>query len=346
MHRGVYWTEIFSFLFVFSLIALAALIVWQIVPSGFVPIDEAKGQLLSVWGNSLAPEANEQVAYIAALALVLPLTWVGAGLFARVGSLPWVWLGVVWGILIVGAILLAFPADGFRRSLIAAAFSFPRRVQLPMVIAIGLLCLAPVWRSINTQQSKRVVALSAGLAVFATNYVTGVFGEAFLPSGSVHFDAFYFSIAQAYFGATCLAYVIPQYGCYGEFMAILLRPFGLTVFSSTFAMTSLNAVAVGSMVIFAAHLVRSPVALLGCVLVLLIVSNNALWAGVNPGPYFQYLPLRTLFPALSLMVVLWWLRSPSAAKAVALGSFSALAVCWNLDSGLVVSIALFGLTTV
>jgi hypothetical protein len=51
--------------------------------------------------------------------------------------------------------------------------------------------------------------------------------------------------------------------------------------------------------------------------------------------YYQYFPLRFVFPALSLALGSLW-RRPSPALAAALGAFGAAAVYWNSDSGIAV----------
>lgn len=60
----------------------------------------------------------------------------------------------------------------------------------------------------------------------------------------------------------------------------------------------------------------------------------------NPDPILQYYPLRFLFPALSLLLVMWLQAGMSLEKILLCGIFCGAAIFWNLESGLAVSVAM------
>lgn len=157
---------------------------------------------------------------------------------------------------------------------------------------------------------------------------------AFVP----HFSAFFYSIAQISLGATCTVDVLPQYGCYGEFYAPVLKLAGVSVLSSTLLSALVQSCALVSIIVFASRLIRSPIILVAAGLWVIILLNWVLLQIADP--YFQYGPVRLLFPALSLPMALWFSSSPTCGRAVVLGIFGALAVAFNPDSGSVVLLAL------
>jgi hypothetical protein len=156
-----------------------------------------------------------------------------------------------------------------------------------------------------------------------------------------HFDAFFYSIVQAFYGATCLGDLFVQYGCYSEFLTPVLKVSGLSIVSVTLMMAALSALSACAIVVFAGRLIHSPIVLAMAVIWIGIAHNRVFFPEITPDPYFQYTPLRILFPSLSLWVVLSWQRRQAPTKAMLIGAFSGLSICWNLESGVVVAVALF-----
>jgi hypothetical protein len=149
-------------------------------------------------------------------------------------------------------------------------------------------------------------------------------------------DAVIFSITRISQGGTCLADVVAQYGCYGEFF----RPLWTFVTPSVKAVTTvfflLYLVAVFATTRFSVRIIRRPEMLLFCGIALVALNSFYAFFDVD----LQYWPLRTLFPCLGLWLAGKWQEGPNVIKAAGMGFFSALAISWNLDSGIPVLLSL------
>ncbi|WP_201830606.1 hypothetical protein [Microvirga zambiensis] len=207
--------------------------------------------------------------------------------------------------------------------------------------ALGGVVLALVSQRYPTAASKKVrigttftlclsgVFLTFALRVFDYNYVT---------AETAHLGAYLYSINQTVLGGTCLNDVVTQYGCYGEFYRPIFGLIDLSIYNLTLVNAALQSSALVAVLVFSSFLIARPVTLVAF----------SVWAimclyRIDPSVYdvyFQYTPLRFLFPALSLLMAMWWCRAPCLMKATLIGVFSAAAIFNNLDSGAVVAVAL------
>jgi hypothetical protein len=172
---------------------------------------------------------------------------------------------------------------------------------------------------------------------------TLVFGAAALNDGYdfiQHWDAVFYSVVKINGGGTCLADVVPQYGCYGEFLHPIFRLAGLSVSKASFVFAALQAVSSLCVTVFCFRNMRPAAALAASWWSLILPNTITLLYGYH---YFQYLPVRMLFPSMSLLLLAAWQRYGGARLAMSLGVFSGVGIFWNLDSGGVVTIALAAL---
>lgn len=156
---------------------------------------------------------------------------------------------------------------------------------------------------------------------------------------SSHYEAVTSSVIRMAGGGTCLAEVLPQYGCYGEFLAPLLKVFGSTIWVVTTVFALVLLVSIWAALRFAADLIRSPLARLACWICLVMAAAFNLQFN-NVDPVLQYFPLRFFFPALSLLAAAWFQKASSSLAAFGLGIFAGAALAWNLESGLAVTLSL------
>ncbi len=161
-----------------------------------------------------------------------------------------------------------------------------------------------------------------------------------------HFEAVFYSVAQAATGKTLLADLPAQYGLYGEFLAPWFHLIGLSVFTFTSTMTAIALIGTLSLYGVMQRLVRTR-RILG--LWLFAIAQMAVW-GLQAidvaewnlaDPYYQYIPIRFLFPAAGGWLFLWFTRRPTAKRAAAMGLLCGLALAWNMDSGIAVTGAFF-----
>lgn len=307
----------------------------------------AATELLVANLDMLKPEPHERYAYVG-LTLTAPLV---------VGVLAWFLRrsgrsdegrrdGLPLVLVIVAAVLCAIPTDPFRPVL----FSGPGKAPVwltasALFVVVALLVWTPRCSYSARSTARRLVTFGlCGLAVttIAAWRVYGTASYAVDRSNFAHVEPVLYSIAQITLGATCLHDVLPQYGCYGEFLAPALRLTGLSVASVLVLMAALQATAMLAIIGFARSLIRDAAVLLTCGAWLVIVTNMIFWLQEGSQVYLQYWPLRILFPALSLPMVQRWQRHPGALRALGMGLFGAAALFWNLDSGVVVAGALAG----
>ena len=157
-----------------------------------------------------------------------------------------------------------------------------------------------------------------------------------------HYEAVISAVVRIAGGGTCLADVVPQYGCHGEFIAPLLRLFGSSVLAVTSVYCVLLIIAIGAAMAFARMMFTRPVVLASALLSLVVaVALNLIYD--DPDPILQYYPVRFLFPSLSLLLAAWFQGAPSVGRSLVLGIFAGAAIAWNLESGAAVlgSLGLF-----
>jgi hypothetical protein len=154
----------------------------------------------------------------------------------------------------------------------------------------------------------------------------------------IHYDAVSFALMRIVQGGTCLVDVLPQYGCYGEIMAPMVRILGSSTAAVTASFTVLQLAATAAVIGFARRVISNPIVFFAAILWILPATNSIFSPDVDPD--FQNMPVRMLFPAISLQLVLLWQAAPTIYRALGLGAFSGLAVVWNLETGTIVAIGL------
>lgn len=154
-----------------------------------------------------------------------------------------------------------------------------------------------------------------------------------------HYEAVTSAAVRIASGGTCLVDVIPQYGCYGEFLAPILALTGSSVLAVSSVYAILTIAALSAVCIFIGIFIRNTIALVGCLLAMLVaVGLNLIYD--NPDPILQYFPTRFVFPASSIFIALWLQNGVLRPRFFIAGLFAGAAVCWNLESGLAVTGAL------
>lgn len=275
---------------------------------------------------------------------------------------PYMFIGVtlVGGFVLLGAAMIARRLSSERDSspfvfwcvvLIALAVLVVERpfsdTRMSIIVLIGMSAAVTAFLFAPQGHQNRIAALAvSSLYVVTAGLVLAqrIWTEGSLVYGSpisLHYEAVTSSLIRIASGGTCLADVLPQYGCYGEVLAPVLRIFGssIVVVSSTFAV--LLIVAVWSALAFTSLIIRNKLVLLGCSLCLVMTAAFNLRYD-NVDPVLQYYPLRFFFPAVSLLVAVWLQSSQKQIKYLAAGIFSGAAMAWNLESGLAVFLALAG----
>lgn len=217
-----------------------------------------------------------------------------------------------------------------------------------LIVAVALF-----WIVQRGSVSQRTLSRSFGafvlIAVVATFVYKPFAADSLLYAvHSAHYEPVVYAVVLSTYGATCLVDYFPQYGCYGELLAPLFRLVSLSTWSVTLILAVLQCVSIVIILYFArgietaegdekSHLLArlfTFAALLHCLLLNVVSPFD---------PYFQYMPIRLLMPALALLFIQRIVATseqngPGAWLVTGLaGVFAAVAVLWNLDTGLAVA---------
>ncbi len=173
------------------------------------------------------------------------------------------------------------------------------------------------------------------LTIFAVN----LFGEDDYPGDAIHFNAVYYSVAQVFNGSSILVDFNSQYGLYAHFIEPIFQIIGLSVVKYSVVMSLLVCSSFLGILIFLRNTIQNSfIVWLGFIAV--IIYNYFLFQLFSGHDlYFQYWPIRLLFPCILLVVATVYFNSRS--KSLYLFSFLlfSLGILWNLDSGIVVFLA-------
>jgi hypothetical protein len=151
-----------------------------------------------------------------------------------------------------------------------------------------------------------------------------------------HLDPVIYPLAQVRAGKTLLVDCAPLYGLYPHFLQPLFSFIPLTVYYFTVVMAFLLVISLIAQWLFLRSLATNNVTLL-CGIVAIPFFAHSTLRTVDAEPYFQYWPIRTLFPSLLLLLSALYLRG-RAKRLVYHATFlcASLAILWNPDSGFVV----------
>ena len=156
-----------------------------------------------------------------------------------------------------------------------------------------------------------------------------------------HFEPVCYAVSRA----TAGQFENHLYGLYPRFLAPLFRLIGLSVFKLSLVMALLHVLTFA--LILRAFWMWSKNRLLTPLFALVLTYLGGLWGFFRLkefDPYYEYHPIRSLFPAAALLGAAFYCRLPEERKnigALFAGLLAGSAVCWNLDSGIPVAGAFF-----
>ena len=180
--------------------------------------------------------------------------------------------------------------------------------------------------------------LSTYIAVIA--FFSVLFDRDSISPWTHHLNSVIYPLAQVMAGKTLLVDCAPLYGLYPHFLQPLFKIFPLGVYSLTLVMASLLVVCLAGVWLFLRMVTRNRfvfLAVFTAVAFYSYVAPKTVRPKVFGDPYFQYWPIRVLFPSLLLALASLYLRGFGKRWIYYAGFLcSALATLWNPDTGLVV----------
>lgn len=302
----------------------------------------------------VAPEPAERTAYVTAL-LLLPCLMIllHGPLRKRVSTFTsndlWIRFGISC-LALVAALGLGGLGDGFFYWKGCLAYTQPDKFLLATgaVTAVWVLhpagFLRPAMFRWLTLSWNLLLATTVAAFIGATSLLR-VFPASDPYVADNHFEAVLFASTQVAIGKTLLVDAPHQYGLYPEFLAPMFRALGgISVLRFTSVMALLQIVVYGLWLAALLRVMRKPwmamLTFLGAFsLVSFLVPLHVIDQRFIPyyDPYFQYFPIRSLFPAIALFAMSWMSandrfdsRRLRCLVSVTLGA----GTLWNMDAGI------------
>lgn len=161
---------------------------------------------------------------------------------------------------------------------------------------------------------------------------------------SVHFESVFYSIVQLFKGVPLgVDGFTNSYGLYPYFLNVIFKITGLSVLKCSIVFCTLITLSYLIILFFLKNTVNNkfPV-FLGFISVVYLPTLSPLLFGVglqNPvDPYYQYLPLRYLFPCLLLLVSSSYIKNKKNYYFLS-SIICSLSILWNFDTGLIITIS-------
>ncbi len=150
------------------------------------------------------------------------------------------------------------------------------------------------------------------------------------------FNAVFHAVVQVFLGKELLVDLIHQYGLYPHVIEPVFRILGLSVLSFSILMAFLNVLAILCIYLFLKKVVRNRF-IVPLTLVAMLFFCYFFGRIVNfQEYYYQYHPVRFIFPAISILLSYIYLKSRSNKLYYFSHFLYSTAVLWNFDTGLVV----------
>jgi hypothetical protein len=153
-----------------------------------------------------------------------------------------------------------------------------------------------------------------------------------------HLNPVVYPLAQVMAGKTLLVSCAPLYGLYPHFLQPVFQLFPLSVYSFTITMGGLMLVCFSALWFFLWSVTRNNFVFFAGFVAAAFYADGV--KVIFAEPYFQYAPIRMLFPCLLLALAALYLQGIGGRR-VYCATFlcAALATLWNLDTGVVVFVS-------
>jgi hypothetical protein len=286
------------------------------------------------------PEPAERATFLAGL-IVMPLVIIGACRIHR-WRIPtdstsrWIVAGFAACALVAGAIAfwMAVSEDQFfhaRRGLLVT------RPLWGAAAAAAVLILAISRWATHPATKATCYGLACGIVAFVSAAM--VFSENWTYSAHHHFTAVFHPAVQVHAGRTMLVDGFSQYGLYAQFLHPAFEAMGLSVWTFTLVMAVLTAVSYGCLWQFLRRTTSNSIVAVVGFAALVFAHWNYIKTPETGGIealdlYFQYVPIRLLFPAALLLLATRHFHAPTRRGMLGITAIGAIGVLWNLDAGL------------
>jgi hypothetical protein len=308
-------------------------------------VQAAKALLTATAGTSVKPEPVERLQYLLGLvctpAFLLAVLWLLRSYYQRAAARPRRILSYLATLLLVEG-TLAVPICVYE-SLKRSDFLYVRASVLHTHFVVYVLLIFPVLAGLAFLADRRWVAVAAKWVVYAVSaylavvvFLSALLNRETMLPWAAHIDPVLYPLAQVHAGKTLLVNCAPLYGLYPHFLQPLFAVIPLSVYYFTGVMALLLVASLSAQWLFLRSLTNNPIVFL-CGISAAAFFPHLTTRLVTLDPYFQYWPIRVLFPSLILVLSSLYLRGRSS-RLTYYAAFlcASLAILWNPDSGAVV----------
>ena len=301
--------------------------------------------------SQIRPEPIESALFLFAL-VYFPVFFVG---WARLGLLDAAErlagraprsLAAIAAVVLAALALWAASGDGFFYARLNAVYVAPRT----SILVGATVAVVAVWPTrVRFGFPKAATGLFVVIALVA-HAALGIFAEddryVNYPNG--HFEAVFFSVVRTFLGAPALSDCGSQYGLYSVFLTPVFKIVGLSVARYSIVMSLLGAFCLFALWWFLWREIRPRWlattawgAMVSFVFLALRPFVERLQSMIIPDaihgdPYFQWLPIRVLFPVLALVLASLDFSLVRRRRARAVGhALMAAGILWNLEMGFI-----------
>lgn len=327
------------------------LVVGAFTPIGYFLIanDRAAGavgpeQAQLIEPSTARPEPAERLTYLLAVA-ILPAGLFGLAWFTRRwdgGGSRWAVAGrlAAEGVLAVGLVAGCWAAlAGDKWYHVSHHFGHQHPV---IAVPLFLLAIAGCFWPHRLARWVRWTGWAVMLVTAVWVVRVSLFDERHPTASSYHFNAFFSAMVGVHQGRPLLVDSANQYGCYPQLLGPFFRLAGLDVGAVSLVFAALTAASYLAVWAGLVRVCRNPwIALLGC---LAVVFFNWLMPMYLLGldVYFQYRPLRILFPMLAFASAVHTYHHTSRRWYWLTLLGLAVGLLWNLDAGVPAVVAWLG----
>lgn len=321
-------------------LGIVVYLVSKLLPAFSIDVSLQSTLLPSTMGQ-LVSESKERIEYVVFLGLLIPVILIFDQLSMRV---------IREGVdgrttLFVVALLLALVVIYTGFSLKMSQFIYVRYTFAFNHVLLFIFFVLPLTAIVTFGRRLRIVDWILGLLLiicFCVIFIVNVFSSATVGAYVYHLNPVLFPVSQVVAGKDIFVNVGSLYGLYPYFLLPIFSVVPLTVFSLSTVFALLQVASYVFLYMGLRSITKSPVvAVLGVIgaIFLPYLGIKLFGSDVRPEPYFQYTPIRMLFPCIVFFLVCRRKTSESWRGTLLLSIVASLAVFWNSDSGLVVYIA-------
>lgn len=195
----------------------------------------------------------------------------------------------------------------------------------------------PISRFLSKTSSKIILVIMVIISLYLSNYALLTDTHRY-NANALNLSVVMHPVVQVFYGKAVLIDQKTQYGLYAQFLEPVFHLLGgISIFKFSLVMASLIFLSMLAIGVFLLKSVHPVLALIGfCATIYFNYFAGTLWPYEL---YYQYYPVRTIVPTLTLLFSWFYFRAPSQSKFFAMLTFLSLGIIWNLDVGLFAFVA-------